>query len=190
MPFTPPILESARVIVRMATAEDVPQVVRYYDDNRERLAPSRPRVGEEFFTEGFWSAQVRANLAEYREGRSVRLFLFDGARPERVIGNANFTQIFRSPAFYCTLGYGLDGEYEGRGIMREGLETAIGYMFGPQQNFHRIQANYVPRNERSGGLLRRLGFVVEGYARDYLLLNGRWEDHILTSRTNPDWRPM
>ena len=41
-----------------------------------------------------------------------------------------------------------------------------------EQNLHRIQANYVPRNERSGGLLRRLGFVVEGYARDYLLLNG------------------
>jgi ribosomal-protein-alanine N-acetyltransferase len=30
---------------------------------------------------------------------------------------------------------------------------------------------------------------VEGYARDYLYINGCWEDHILTSRTNPDWKP-
>ena len=39
------------------------------------------------------------------------------------------------------------------------------------------------------GLLRRLGFVVEGYARDYLFLNGQWRDHVMTSLTNPDWRP-
>jgi [ribosomal protein S5]-alanine N-acetyltransferase len=187
MHLDPPVLSSPRVIVRMAEAADVPQVVRYFRDNREHLAPSRPLVGDEFHSEPFWHAQVRANLSEFREGKSVRLFFFDRARPERVIGNANFTQVFRSPAHYCTLGYGLDREYEGQGMMREGLQTALEYMFGPQ-NFHRVQANYVPRNERSGGLLRRLGFVIEGYARDYLLLNGRWEDHILTSKTNADWK--
>jgi ribosomal-protein-alanine N-acetyltransferase len=187
MPLEMPVLTSPRVVVRMAEAADVPQVVRYFRDNREHLASSRPLVGEEFHSEGFWHTQVRANVSEFREGKSVRLFLFDRARPERVIGNANFTQVFRSPAHYCTLGYGLDREYEGQGMMREGLESALEYMLGPQ-NFHRIQANYVPRNERSGGLLRRLGFVIEGYARDYLLLNGRWEDHILTSKTNTEWK--
>ena len=35
----------------------------------------------------------------------------------------------------------------------------------------------------------RLGFVVEGYARDYLLIDDRWQDQILTSLINPDWHP-
>ncbi|HKF75835.1 MAG TPA: 30S ribosomal protein S5 alanine N-acetyltransferase, partial [Candidatus Dormibacteraeota bacterium] len=35
-----------------------------------------------------------------------------------------------------------------------------------------------------GSVLRRAGFVVEGYARDYLLINGRWEDHMLTAIVN------
>ncbi|MGH9831222.1 MAG: GNAT family N-acetyltransferase, partial [Blastocatellia bacterium] len=39
-------------------------------------------------------------------------------------------------------------------------------------------------NSRSGKLLRRLNFVVEGYARDYLCIAGKWEDHIMTSLTN------
>jgi ribosomal-protein-alanine N-acetyltransferase len=49
-------------------------------------------------------------------------------------------------------------------------------------------ANYMPRNQRSANVLKRLGFVVEGYARNYLLINNHWEDHILTSLTNPNWQ--
>lgn len=187
MNLHPPHLVTERVIVRLAGLDDVPQIVRYFQENREHLAPSRPLVGEEFYTQGFWAAQVRANLAEFREDRSLRLFIFDRADEGRVIGNANFTQFFRGPAQYCVLGYGLAGDREGRGLMREALEAAIGYVFR-ELNLHRIMANYVPRNERSGRLLRRLGFTVEGFARDYLLLNGRWEDHLLTSLHNPDWR--
>ncbi|MGL4717164.1 MAG: 30S ribosomal protein S5 alanine N-acetyltransferase, partial [Aeromonas sp.] len=44
---------------------------------------------------------------------------------------------------------------------------------------------YMPANQRSGALLERLGFEREGFARAYLLINGRWEDHILTSLINP-----
>jgi ribosomal-protein-alanine N-acetyltransferase len=49
-------------------------------------------------------------------------------------------------------------------------------------------ATYQPANERSGKLLKNLGFVVEGYARDYLRINGQWRDHILTGLTNQNWR--
>ncbi|MNL86782.1 ribosomal-protein-S5-alanine N-acetyltransferase [compost metagenome] len=45
-------------------------------------------------------------------------------------------------------------------------------------------ANYIPENERSGALLKRLGFEVEGLARDYLKINGAWRDHVLTARIN------
>jgi ribosomal-protein-alanine N-acetyltransferase len=91
-------------------------------------------------------------------------------------------------AWYCNLGYGLAEKRQGEGIMREALELAIDYAF-KHMNLHRLQANYMPHNRRSGGLLRRLGFTVEGYARDYLFLNGAWEDHVLTSLTNPAWLP-
>ena len=40
---------------------------------------------------------------------------------------------------------------------------------------------------RSGALLARLGFEKEGYAKDYLLIDGQWRDHVLTALTTPDW---
>lgn len=43
----------------------------------------------------------------------------------------------------------------------------------------------MPANERSARLLARLGFERKGYARAYLKIAGRWEDHILTARINP-----
>ncbi|MBC7910537.1 MAG: alanine acetyltransferase, partial [Pyrinomonadaceae bacterium] len=33
------------------------------------------------------------------------------------------------------------------------------------------------------------GFTVEGYARDYLLIDGEWRDHVLTSLTNTKLSP-
>jgi [ribosomal protein S5]-alanine N-acetyltransferase len=141
---------------------------------------------EAFFTAPFWSAQIPAARAEYEQGVSVRLFVFDRAEPRRIVGNVNFTNFVRGPAQYCTVGYGLDRACVGRGLMTEALRGAIAFV-QRDLNVHRVMANYVPHNRRSAAVLRRLGFTVEGYARDYLLLNGRWEDHILTSLVNPDW---
>ena len=101
-----------------------------------------------------------------------------------VVGLANFTQIVRGAFMACSLGYSIDEDRQGQGLMRETLEHAIAYVFD-ELGLHRVQASYLPTNERSGGLLRRLGFVVEGYARDYIYINGAWRDHVLTARTNP-----
>ncbi len=72
--------------------------------------------------------------------------------------------------------------------MFEALTAAIRYM-QRTQHIHRIMANYMPHNQRSGDLLARLGFEKEGYAKDYLLIDGEWRDHVLTALTTRDWTP-
>lgn len=72
--------------------------------------------------------------------------------------------------------------------MTEALKVAIDYVF-TELNIHRIVANYLPHNQRSAKLLKRLGFAVEGYACDYLMINGQWQDRFLTSLTNHNWKP-
>ena len=183
----PPILETERLYVRMLADGDVAEVIRYYGENEEHLRHSRPRVPPDFYGEEFWKRQVHAALAEFRTDRSLRLFLYAKPGNDRIVGNVNFTGFNRGAAQFCYLGYGIDRGHEGQGLMREGVEAAIRYVF-ETLNMHRIMANYVPWNRRSGGLLRRMSFTVEGYARDYLFLDGRWEDHVMTSLTNPAWR--
>jgi ribosomal-protein-alanine N-acetyltransferase len=183
-----PDIATERLVLRLPEAADVPAVVRYFVENRDHLSPSRPRMPETFYTHAFWAAQVPAARAEYESDVSLRLFVFERGGNGRVVGNANFTNFVRGPAQYCTVGYGLDHACEGRGYMTEALRGAIDFVFR-ELNVHRVMANYMPHNRRSAGVLRRLGFTVEGYARDYLMLDGKWEDHVLTSLLNPDWRP-
>jgi ribosomal-protein-alanine N-acetyltransferase len=181
-----PVLTTERLTLRLAAVRDAPAVLRFYAENREHLTPWWPEWREEQFTLHFWQRAIENNLQEFREERSVRFFLFPRNEPQRVIGLANYNQIVRGVAHYAILGYGISAEHEGKGLMSEALRETIRYMF-EDFRLHRIMANYVPRNTRSGALLNRLGFTVEGAAKDYLLINGRWEDHVLTSLINREW---
>src|SRR4029077_11941499 len=99
-----------------------------------------------------------------------------------------FSNIIRGPLQACFLGYALGERHQGTGVMTEALRLAIDYMFR-EMHIHRISANYMPHNTASAAVLKRLGFTVEGYSRDYLRIEGRWQDHILTSLLDPEWTP-
>ena len=70
--------------------------------------------------------------------------------------------------------------------MFEALQATLGHAFEVLR-LHRVQANHLPENHRSARLLRRLGFRIEGLARDYLYVNGAWRDHVLTALTYPQF---
>lgn len=149
--------------------------------------PFGPKWPPDFFNDEFWIKQVEINKQEYRADKSARFFLFEKASPAaEVIGTVSFGGILRGAAQFSYLGYGLAKDKEKRGYMTEILREAIKFAFNDLK-LHRVMANYIPTNEASGKLLKRLGFTVEGYARDYLYLNGKWQDHILTSLSNHDW---
>lgn len=179
-------LETPRTIVRLAGADEGAAVLRFYKQNRERLRPFDPERPDYFYEDRFWRMQLRQNVDDYTADRALRLFIYPKSDEQRVIGNVGFSNVVRGVGQYCTLGYSIDGEFEGRGLMKEALQVSIDFAFD-SLHLHRIEANYMPHNRRSGELLRRLGFMVEGYSRDYLRINGRWEDHIRTALINPRW---
>jgi ribosomal-protein-alanine N-acetyltransferase len=182
-----PTLKTGRTILRLPEPEEAEQIVKYFKKNREHLVPFGPAWPADFLTAAHWQGQLETNLREFQDDHSLRLFLFDRSNPETVLGVANLTNLVRNAAQFCHLGYSIDADCEGKGMMKEALQSVITYGF-TAMNVHRIMANYQPENSRSGGLLRSLGFNVEGYARDYLFIDGKWRDHVLTSIVNPNWR--
>jgi [ribosomal protein S5]-alanine N-acetyltransferase len=182
-----PLIISDRLLLTIAVQEDIPQILKYFTENKTYLTPFYPRWFENLFTEEYWHYQLENNFLEFIHEQSLKLFIFTKENPTKVIGTVNFTNFIRGSAHFCYVGYSLAEAKQGKGYMTEALKAATQYVF-EELNFHRIMANYMPHNQRSGNVLKKLGFVVEGYARDYLLIDGRWEDHILTSLTNPNWQ--
>ncbi len=182
-----PNLESARVLLRFAQPDDVPAIIHYYTSNKVHLAPFEPTKSEYFYTESYWYSEVKGRLDAFIADQSLKLFLFKKEDSKVIIGSINFANFVRAVFQSCTLGYSLAAAEQGKGYMIEALNVAIGYVFA-QLNMHRIMAAYLPHNQRSGRLLKRLGFRVEGYARDYLMIDGKWQDHILTSLINHNWK--
>lgn len=180
-----PRLETERLVVTLPDPEAGAAMARYIEENLAHLTPWSPALPVDFRTASYWKLQLQRHREEFAQGSSLRLVISRREAPSgAIVGVCNFTQMARGPFLACYLGYSLDHRQQGRGMMREALEAALAYVFD-ELRLHRVMANYMPTNERSGALLRRLGFVVEGYARDYLYLNGAWRDHVLTAKTSP-----
>ncbi len=177
----PPRLGTARLVLEVPEPDTAPRVVAFYERNKAHFAPWDPPHPPRFLTEAYWREKLAQSRLEMLQGQSLRLFLLEG---ELVVGSCNFTNFVRGPFQACYLGYSIDKDREGKGLMAEALRAATAHVFS-ELKLHRIMANHLPENLRSARLLRRLGFVVEGYARDYLYINGAWRDHVLTALTNP-----
>lgn len=181
-------LASERLTLLLPQARHAEGMLAFWRRNRGHLAPWSPPATGDIESLDYWRDNIDKTQVGYLAGTQLRLILFARERPDAVIGSIGFSQIFRGPFCSCMLGYQIDREHEGRGLMREALQASIRHMFA-EQNLHRIGANYMPHNVRSGRLLGGLGFRIEGFAKDYLFIDGAWRDHVLTSLVNDAFRP-
>jgi len=183
-----PVLASEHLILRLGKDQDIDSIIRYFTVNQAYLQPFEPRRPDNFLTVAYWVAELQARQQDAAQMRSLKLFIFERDAPDVVIGVINLNTMIWGVFQAATLGYSLAAHKQRQGYMGEAADRLIRYGF-EVLNLHRIMANYMPHNQRSANVLKRLGFEIEGMAKDYLFINGRWQDHVLSSRINPDWRP-
>lgn len=185
-----PQLETERLVIRLAQPGMQVAMAQFLADNMPgHLDRWSPPMAPEFFTPAFWAERLPGAVDDYVADRAARFVMqVRGARlHEGIVGTCNYTNIVRGAFHACHLGYQVAREHEGQGMMAEALRQTNAFVF-QRMRVHRIMANFRPENERSRRLLQRLGFVEEGFARDYLFIDGAWRDHVLTSLVNPEYR--
>ncbi len=171
--------ETEHLFIRPLTSGDAPVLLDFYLRNRNYFAEWEPLRDGAFYTLEGMQEFIATGEREFSAKTAVYFGLFS-RESGNLIGTCYFTRIMMEYFQACYLNFLLDERHKGQGLMFEGAGQCIDMMF--RFGLHRIMANYCPENIRSGKLLARLGFEQEGLARDYLYLNGRWRDHILTSR--------
>ena len=107
----------------------------------------------------------------------------DGA----IVGAFNLSQIFRGGFQSAYMGYFVGAPFASQGYMTEAIQLVVRDAF-ERLRLHRVEANIRPGNVASVSLVKRAGFVREGYSRRYLKIGGRWRDHERWAILAEDWR--
>jgi ribosomal-protein-serine acetyltransferase len=85
------------------------------------------------------------------------------------------------------IGYWLDKEHTGRGIMTASVKAFTEYLFN-EQDVNRIEIRVIPENVKSWAIPERLGFTYEGILRQEKFLHGRFFDNKIYSLLRSDKR--
>ena len=156
MPSLP--LSTARLLLAQPAPDDAPRLLSYAVENRDFLARWEMIRSDRYFTLDYWEEQVSVKCDQIQAGALAHFLLLDKSAPAGpTVGQCTLSEIVRGPFQAAYLGYSLDRQAYGKGLMHEALTAVIEYAFD-ELELHRLMANYMPMNERSGRVLRRLGF--------------------------------
>jgi ribosomal-protein-alanine N-acetyltransferase len=123
---------------------------------------------------GPYVAMVRTMRREARHGLTLPwVVTYDG----RFAGQLTVGNILWGSARSASVGYWIDQEFAGRGVIPTALAMALDHSF-TVVGLHRIEATIRPENRASRRVVEKLGFHDEGVRRRSLHVDGAWRDHI------------
>jgi RimJ/RimL family protein N-acetyltransferase len=171
------------------------------------LVVLRPHVPENLVAfERWYSDPDVARLTRYQDGpmRRDEIERFFAARvvgpdslalavhvlgTDRLVGTCAFSQLDGdngSALYHITIG---EKDVWGRGYGTEATRLMLGHAFG-NLSLHRVALSVFEFNQRAIRSYRRVGFQVEGRAREAIWREGRWWDEITMSILEPEWRAL
>jgi ribosomal-protein-alanine N-acetyltransferase len=178
-----PVLSGPRVILRAPQPKDYDEWRRIRRESRSFLRPYEPRWNDTDLSRPVYLARLKRGREEARKGTDYAFFVYlrkeDG---EPLVGGITLSNIRRRAAQHVNLGYWMGEEYAGQGLMTEAVGVVIPFAF-ETLGLHRIHAAFLPGNVASRRVLEKNGFKEEGYAENYLQIDGKWCDHVLFGLT-------
>ncbi|KCZ86336.1 acetyltransferase [Hyphomonas adhaerens MHS-3] len=183
----PPLRETLVTTERLVLAPPFRADFAEWADLRERsrthLEPWEPVWPSDVHSKADWSRRLKAWHSSWRNGRA-HVFLIRRQTDNRLIGGVSLTNVRGWPAQAANLGYWIGADHQGNGYMHEAVGTICTWAF-QILDLWRIEAGTLPTNKRSQRVLAKVGFEREGYARDYLEIAGKREDHVLFALVRP-----
>jgi len=176
-------LETPRLLLRAPERGDAATLRALTARNAEHLRPwsPAPAPGSDPLALAEIRAQIDRQREEWRQDRTYALLL-ELRDTRALIGRMTLSQVVRGPMQGANLGYWIDEAHQGTRLTSEAVREVLRFAFGPLR-LHRIQAGTLPHNAASQRVLTKVGFRQEGYARNYLQIAGRWQDHVLFAIT-------
>ena len=180
----PPLIEGAGVFLRAPQSGDYAEWAALREASRAFLTPWEPTWPADDLTRSAFRRRLRRYAEDQRNDQAYAYFLFRSG-DQVLVGGLTVANLRRGVAQAGSLGYWIGAPYARRGYMTAAVTALIPYAFSTLR-LHRLEAACIPTNAASVSLLEKNGFEREGYAREYLCINGQWQDHLLYARLKDD----
>lgn len=175
-------LNTERLALRNLTPENTEEMLDYYIRNEEHLRQYEPTRDSGFYTYEGQKEILTESFRQFIDGTSIDLGIF---KDEKLIGKIKLSNIVYGILRNAFVGYSIDKEHQGKGYMKEALNTVCSYAF-EEMGLHRLEASTLMDNSRSQGVLKACGFNELGISEKYLYINGEWRDHKIFYKVNDD----
>jgi [ribosomal protein S5]-alanine N-acetyltransferase len=169
--------KSSRVFLRKPTEADIHSLLSLHQKSQEFHSP---------WVDPPLTAPGVKNYIDRCQNNDFEGLMICYPTNNQIIGVVNLSQIFYRAFQNAYLGYYVDVDFAGQGLMSEGVRLAINYAFYTL-DLHRVETNIQPENRASINLVERLGFTKEGFSRRYLKVNGEWRDYERWALTVENW---
>jgi ribosomal-protein-alanine N-acetyltransferase len=186
LPPPGPVLRGRAVYLRLPVRRDRNEWLELRGKNQAFLQPWEPLWRADELTDRAFLLRAKDAAREARAALGYSFLIFRQSS-DRLLGGISLYNIRRDTAQSGTLGYWLGQAYARQGIMTDALTAVLSYC-SDELHMHRLEAACLPENESSRRLLGRAGFVEEGFARQYLSINGVWRDHVLFGLVLSEWK--
>lgn len=170
-------LVTERLSLRPACPEDYTQWKFVRSRNYDVLKPFEPAWPASCLSPDFFERRIKRLSDDWHNDRTYAFILLTRDKGE-LIGGLNINNVSRGAANFGSLGYWLDQSYQGQGYMTEAGSSVLDYAFS-HLRLSRMNAAILPHNDKSRAMLERLGFAEEGFAKRYIQIDGRRQDHVL-----------
>jgi ribosomal-protein-alanine N-acetyltransferase len=173
-----PTVSDGDITLRLIRQRDAGEWREVRRRNREWLQPWEASLPPEasLITDvpATFGQMVRRMRKDARAGRALPwAILVDG----RLAGQLTVGGITYGSLRSAYIGYWIDKDLAGRGIMPAAVALACDYCFD-NVRLHRIEINIRPENTASLRVVDKIGLRKEGDRPKYLHIDGEWRDHV------------
>jgi len=168
------------VTLRTPQMTDYAEWAALREASREFLKPWEPTWPADDLTRSAFRRRIRRYAEDLRTDQGYAFLIVrntDGV----LVGGLTLANIRRGVAQAASVGYWMGQPFIRRGHMTAAVRAVIPFALATLR-LHRLEAACIPTNAASIRLLENTGFEREGYAKEYLCINGIWQDHLLYAR--------
>ncbi len=179
-------LTGERVYLRAPERGDWEAWAALRSRSRAFLEPWEPSWPVDALSRLSYRSRVARYVEDWRTDQAYNFFIF--SHDDELVGGIGLSNVRRGVSETASLGYWIGEPFARQGLMTAALPLVLNFSFD-RLRLHRVEAACLPTNVPSRALLIRIGFQQEGYARQYLCIAGKWQDHLLFAILRDDWRP-